>query len=1151
MNICTIIAKNYLAHARVLAESFTEHHPDGRCFVLVIDATDGYIDDARESFTLLRPADLDLDAFEEMRGAYDVLELSTAVKPWLLGYMLRHHDDGSGVAYFDPDIRVVSRMVELEEELREHAVVLTPHVTRGMPRDGLKPGETDILVAGVYNLGFIGLSNRDDAHLLLDWWAERLRTDCHVAPERGLFVDQRWVDFVPGLVADLGIFRHPAYNVAYWNLPERDVAYADGTYVVNGQSLRFFHFSGYDPDRPDTLSKHQTRVRIGEHGAVQRICDQYADALRSAGYDDVRSWPYEHDVLPSGARLTKLMRGLYREGLERGECPETLFTPAGERDFMAYLAEPAEEAPGVSRVLWALWASRVDLQRAYPALDGIDREGYLGWCATYAAAQANLPAELIPSAVPAIATARPTLEPAPFLPAPPLFGVNLAGYLRAELGIGEVARQMIGALDAVDVPVLPVGLFAPNSRQGHGYVAASHERNPFPVNLICVNADGLPGFAKETGEGFFEDRYSIGVWWWETSELPARFSDAFQYVDEVWVGSRFVADALAERSPVPVVHVPIPMHFAPAAPLRAGEHRWPDAFTFLFSYDYNSVFRRKNPLAVIEAYTNAFGPEDGAALVLKSINHTFDAGGHRRVREAIAGREDIVVIDGYLDAREKDRLMASGDCYVSLHRSEGLGLTMAEAMAYGTPVIATNYSGNTDFMTNDNSYPVGYELVPIGPDADPYPADGVWAEPDVAQASRLMREVFEHPDEARRRGARAAEDMRATYAPAAAGAVMKQRLERVAARLPQSQPPDVYARADEDRMEHVRTLVARGPAPQRRSRFGKPGGALRKLLLRGLRPYTAYQQQVNEALQGELDERARIGAVARSEQADRLLETFAAAMGELRRQRADVAQLQGAVEVQIRAEQLERERRLIGSDRLLAETRALPYMAAEVFSIQDAGPAGRVLGYSARDEVSDADAYRAFEDLFRGSEAFIAARQRRYLDLVRGCAPAVDVGCGRGEFLDLLAEEGIEATGIDADPGMVARCREKGHDRTIEGDGVAYLDTLDDASLGLVFSAQVVEHLPPTVLENFLGVAARKLRPGGLFIAETVNPHSVPAMKTFWMDITHQHPLFPEALLGLCRIAGFSSAYVFHPNGVGDVEVDRYVSGEYAIVARR
>jgi glycosyltransferase involved in cell wall biosynthesis len=1152
VNICTIIAKNYLAHARVLADSFQRHHPDGRCFVLVIDETEGYVDPSEESFVLVRPDELELDSFEEMRGAYGVMELSTAVKPWLLRHMLRNHDDGSGVAYMDPDIQVVSRMTELEAELREHAVVLTPHVLHGMPRDGRKPSETDILMAGVYNLGFIGLSDRDDAHLVLDWWSERLLTDCHVAPERGLFVDQRWVDFVPGLVSDLEIFRDPTYNAAYWNLPERTLTVGeDGVYLVDGRPLRFYHFSGYDPKRPTTLSKHQDRVELTAHETLWKLCDAYGEALLQAGYEQVRTMPYEHDVLPSGLRLTSLLRALYRTGLETGDCPDSLFTPSGEAEFTSWLNEPAAEAPRLTRFLFGLWSSRPDLQGVYPFVRDGDVDGFVGWCVAHGRREIGIADALLPAgalercaadvqaangAAPAAGRARPS------------FGVNVAGYLRSELGIGEVARQIMRGLDAVGIPALPVGLHAPDSRQGHGYVAGTHADAPFPVNIVCVNADGLPVFAEEAGSGFFDDRYTIGVWWWETNEFPERFAGAFEHVDEVWVGSRFVAETLAVASPVPVVHVPVPVRFSQPPPLPVGTYGWPDAFTFLFSWDYCSVFKRKNPLAVVEAYTSAFDEDDGTALVLKCINPGFSPESHRRLREAIAGRSDVILIDRYLDPGDKDRLMSSCDCYVSLHRSEGLGLTMAEAMYHGKPVIATGYSGNVDFMTAENSYPVGYELVPIGDGAEPYPADGTWAEPDTAEAARLMREVFERQEQARERGARAAHDIRTRFSAEAAGRVMADRLERIAARL---EPP--ADSPSERSLDKLRQLVQRAGRPDQRSRFGKPGGAVRRLALRAMRPYTAYQQQLNEAVEQTLSSLVD-GLSARVD--EQLAEPRATTLAQLRRHQdeingvaADVAKVGAGLDDERRA----RERGDAGPARLVAETQALPYMASDVFRTFDAGAAGTVFGYDdprARDDADDDD-YREFEELFRGTEAFIAQRQRRYLDVIGDCAPAVDVGCGRGEFLDVLTEAGIAVTGVDSDPGMVARCRAKGHDRTVLADGVEHLEGLDDGSLGLVFSAQVVEHMPPDVLRRFLRTAWSKLRPGGLLVAETVNPHSAAALKAFWVDVTHQHPLFPETMLALTRIAGFQSAYVFHPNGSADVARDRYVTGEYAVVARR
>ena len=212
--------------------------------------------------------------------------------------------------------------------------------------------------------------------------------------------------------------------------------------------------------------------------------------------------------------------------------------------------------------------------------------------------------------------------------------------------------------------------------------------------------------------------------------------------------------------------------------------------------------------------------------------------------------------------------------------------------------------------------------------------------------------------------------------------------------------------------------------------------------------------------------------------------------------------------------------------------------------------AGVVLGYDATSATGDADHYRAFEDVFRGSEDFIRERQRRYLPIIGERAPVFDLGCGRGELLDLLRESGIDSVGVDTDPGMVARCREKGHTQVLETDGIAHLRTVEDRSLGVIFSAQVIEHLTLEQIQELLALARAKLASDGLLIAETVNPHSPRALKTFWVDLTHQQPIFPEVALELVREAGFQSAYVFHPNGSGDVERDRFVQGEYAVVAR-
>ena len=329
MEICTIIAKNYLPSARVLGASLREHHPDVRFTVLVIDEQEGYIDAAAEPFDVIGPDAIGLPQFPLMAAMYEILELSTAVKPWLLRTLLER--DGEGVIYLDPDMRLFEPLDEVFAAVRAHGVVLNPHAPAPMPRDGRKPSEQDILIAGAYNLGFLGLGAGDAATFVLDWWSERLEMDCIVDPEKGFFVDQRWIDLVPGMVGDVHLIRDPGFNVAYWNLPARTVAERGGAVTVDGSPLKLFHFSGYKPGRPHELSTHQNRIRLADEPVLARLCDEYAQALRAAGYVEASKWPYSYAATASGIPLDRILRRLLREGVEAGEVTRAPFDEEGER----------------------------------------------------------------------------------------------------------------------------------------------------------------------------------------------------------------------------------------------------------------------------------------------------------------------------------------------------------------------------------------------------------------------------------------------------------------------------------------------------------------------------------------------------------------------------------------------------------------------------------------------------------------------------------------------------------------------------------------------------------------------------------------------------------------------------------------------------
>jgi glycosyltransferase involved in cell wall biosynthesis len=293
-----------------------------------------------------------------------------------------------------------------------------------------------------------------------------------------------------------------------------------------------------------------------------------------------------------------------------------------------------------------------------------------------------------------------------------------------------------------------------------------------------------PHVVGQLGSGFTSGRYTIGFWAWEVAKFPDQFRPGFEVVDEVWVGSDHVRHAVAANAPVPVLTIPQPISLADDATRCAPPSGLPDGFRFLFAFDYLSVFARKNPLDTITAFTRAFSAGAGATLIVKALNPDHDPAHHEQVRAAVAAHPDVHLIERRLSRSERDGLMNQADAYVSLHRAEGFGYTLAESMWLGKPVIATGYSGNIDFMTGENSYLVDHRLVPIGPGSEPYPADALWAQPDTDHAAHLMRHVFEHRDEARARGQRAASDIRASHGLEAAGRAMRARLEALEEPLP-------------------------------------------------------------------------------------------------------------------------------------------------------------------------------------------------------------------------------------------------------------------------------------------------------------------------------------------------------------------------------
>jgi glycosyltransferase involved in cell wall biosynthesis len=771
---CTIAHSATAAQALVLAKSFLNFHPGAQFAVFFLDRIEAPI--AIPNAFVLGPRDLDLPAGEEWRlpMILTAREITALLRPALLRAVLEKR--GADVAaYFECSTVLFGSLTESELPKPESPILASPRIENDH-RD--------------FGRSFIAARAGTEADLSA-WfdraWEESVIRHRHSPVEDRLETLETAFDAVPHATV-----RSPGFACSYQTLdPKTFEAAADG-YKVDGGPLRSFDFRGYDPHKPHLLSKYlglEPHILLSEYPALARFCEEYrANLLRNAVGRSLRlSSPF--DYMASGLRIEDRMRRLYSDALERFRRdgtpePPSPFGPQGEEGFVRWLNEPlTQSGPTVTRYMLAVLDDRPDVKQVVVEPLGADAAAFRHWYQLYGRQELELPLVVAPDD----AGANKSNSPESANPRTP--AINVAGYFRAELGLGGAARSILSALEAAGIPFNTVSFGATANRQEHPFSERRADGPPADINLVCVNPDQFPRFAEETGPELRQGRYTIGVWFWEVEDFPRTFHGAFNYVDEVWVASEFMRETFLKVSRKPVFKYRLPIKIPEVdRALSRADFGLPAKFTFLFSFDFLSVLERKNPLGLISAFTEAFPAGAGPALVIKTINGDKRLLEMEKLRYAARGRSDIILKDSYLSPIENSTLTALADCYVSLHRSEGFGLTMAEAMALGKPTIATGYSGNLDFMTPENSYLCPYRLCPVGLEREPYPAASQWAEPDTAAAAQLLRAVYTNREAAELRGRRGAEDIRALHFPALAGGIIHKRLATIRRRRQNDRP---------------------------------------------------------------------------------------------------------------------------------------------------------------------------------------------------------------------------------------------------------------------------------------------------------------------------------------------------------------------------
>ncbi|HLI14591.1 MAG TPA: glycosyltransferase [Acidimicrobiales bacterium] len=761
--ICCAAVAEQLPAARALDDAVAKVYPGERLRLLLVE---------REPSSALRGAGVVAASLASLASEADVHEfvacaegpdLAAALAPAFVATLLAS-EPGRPVCYLAPEVALLGALEALVAPLDRHPATLVARLLAPVPEDGRTPSPAEVAAAGAFDPGIVAVAPGERGAAFAAWWLAAMRRAVAqegAQPSRGA----PFLDLAPGALG-AAVLRDPGHGIAYWNAAERGLELAaDSSVTAQGRPVRTVHFAGFDPNQAHLLSTwagSRPRALASANRAIAQLCRERRAALAAhAGAPAGNPPPGER--LGDGARLTAAMRRCYRSALARaldegGEHPPDPFDDAGPARFYAFLAsaDPTDhEMPVLPRFLAELHRRRIDLRWHFPRVGTVDAAAFRVWVEQHGLAEERVPRGLAD----ALAATPWWRAPTGVVCAPPgdlAAGVAVAGYLHADVGLGEVARRTLEALEArgVATSAVPLGRTEAGSARRASAALGRADRR---INVVFVSADQFLGFASVVGPEFFEGRYTVGAWVYETEQLGVGMARHAALVDEIWVPSSHVrravepfVDRAVHTVPYPVDAPPVDRDFDPAR-LRI------DRPYLLFAFDFLSCVRRKNPFGVLAAFRRAFRPGEGPLLVLKSVNGARRPGELEALLLAASDHPDVRVVDAHLEAAERGALLAGALAFVSLHRAEGFGMAMAESMALGRPVVATAYSGNLDFMDAQTAYLVPAARVPVGEGAPPYDPDDTWAEPDLEAAAEALRRIWAAPEEAEAVGRRARE----------------------------------------------------------------------------------------------------------------------------------------------------------------------------------------------------------------------------------------------------------------------------------------------------------------------------------------------------------------------------------------------------------
>jgi glycosyltransferase involved in cell wall biosynthesis len=774
----TVSGKKDAHYALTLRDSFLKHNPDYEFVIFFMDLL--YEKEDYRLFNRLNRRDVDFFFWPELKNKvhmdpidkmmlfrYGGAKMNAAIRPFVFQYLMKRGYEK--IVYFDFCIYVTRLLSELTELLDTHDIVSTP---RFFMQPGDKTGKAgpETLQTGTSNLNFIGMKTTPGSfEAVVDWCANKLCDSEVVHQKRGIQNAQDRTGGGP-VMKKVQVINDKGYGVNLWNLRDRELSKRNGAWHVQDDELAFIDFNGLFVQNTETGTEPIDQYKPSDLPGFDELFNEYKDKVSKNSPGLYGNLKYYFDYIPkTDIRIPGFVRERYNDVMRDISFPLKPDETTVKR-LIRCLTRAVYSDGSINQIARWVWELRPDLQVSFPDLNNKKiRDDYGSWFRDRGQEEYALHDTFLQ------VDTGGEIEPAykPDLP-----GINIIGYISSGFGIPESTRSFMKKSYKSGIPFAIINVGSKVHQQLREdelleFKPYFSEKPVFDVNMFFMTADQIIDHNHDRFFYMFKYKYNVGVFWWEFGDYFDSFKKTFDYLDHVVVFTDFIKKAIGKAAPsrVKITKLPYPLLenweiVTSGSEIRRKYGLSRDDYVFMYNFDFLSTADRKNPEAIIKAFASVFSGIKDAKLLLKTshADQSREKLKHLLFEIDRLGIENsVIMVHETLTRNEIMSLTNAANCYVSLHRSEGFGLGMLEAMCLGKPVIATRYGGNLDFMNDDNSLLVGYSMTELKNDSLPYRKGWRWADPDIDEAASFMKRLYADRDYARGVGRTARESVKRKF----------------------------------------------------------------------------------------------------------------------------------------------------------------------------------------------------------------------------------------------------------------------------------------------------------------------------------------------------------------------------------------------------